>query len=193
MTGYSVVLPRRAVRQPQPCVNAGGDCGACVLAGLLGLGSVSEPYTRFGHEGKVAPFDYYAMCAALNQAEGEGLLERLVTGHPQWPVFEALGAWGAPAWLQSLEWFDYLTMALEAGYYGVTQVDQSHRGPLGDGTNHWVLLCGVRNLPPAGTGAYTTEVLVSNSAGSSPAEEWVGHNTFLRDWGGFNVFLARPR
>lgn len=41
-----VVLPRRAVPQPQPPVNPGGDCGACVFAGLTGL-SFDTIYDRF--------------------------------------------------------------------------------------------------------------------------------------------------
>ena len=41
---FELILPLRVVPQPTPQINKGGDCGACVLAGLSGL-TVEQVYT----------------------------------------------------------------------------------------------------------------------------------------------------
>lgn len=42
-----LILPLRVVPQPIPAIYVEGDCGACVLAGLLGIG-IQEVYKRNG-------------------------------------------------------------------------------------------------------------------------------------------------
>jgi hypothetical protein len=68
-------------------------------------------------------------------------------------------------------------------------------GPLGRGPDHWVLICGARLRGPGDDrpGRVYQEVLVSDSARSTAGESWVDAHDLLRDRGGFNLLLARPR
>lgn len=195
------VLPRRVVPQPLPEVHPGGDCGACVLGGLMGL-DVAEVYRRYGeHDEDGAPraFSYLTMERALWKAEQEGRLDRLITDVPLWPDRSArLLPWGLPGWCQNLAWFRYVRMAIDAGYYGIANVVHAKSGPLGV-PDHWVLLVGARvrterRTTDAGTDYWTSEheVLVSCSSTTTSDEEWVVERDFLRERGGFNLLLARP-
>jgi hypothetical protein len=83
-------------------------------------------------------------------------------------------------------------MAIDAGYYGLTTVNFAKAGQAPD---HFVLLAGVRKWLEEredGSGTYHPEVLVSCSARSTPALEWVSASEFLKQRGGFNLLLARP-
>lgn len=186
-----VVLPRRVIPQPTPNLYPIGDCGACVLGGLFGL-TVPEVYARF--RGKVESFSWWEMHKALYQADSEGLADRIVTATPDWPqtTHPATRAWGTPSTMVNLEWFSYIRMAIDAGYYALANVDSTRSGIGGSGPNHWVLLCGTRVVRPEECGVIRQEVLVSCSSRSTPDEEWVWGLEFLRDRGGFNVLLARP-
>jgi len=113
---------------------------------------------------------------------------------PYWTVQHPdMQAWGAAAWMSSLAWWNYLAMAVEAGFYAATVVDLNQGGP-GSAVNHWVVLAGVRKLwtgsVDASTGQY--EVLVSSPARPEPVEEWVEVSNFLRRRGGYYLNLARP-
>lgn len=142
--------------------------------------------------GKRQSFDYYKMRQALYDGEAEGLFDRIVVSHPTWPVTDALSTWGATSIQQSYDWFLYVRMALDAGYYGLAMVDFRKCGLFGQGPDHWVLLCGAREVFDATKKCTNWEVMVSCSAKASPDEEWVGVGDFLKDRGGFNLFLARP-
>lgn len=185
-TLYEEILPRRSLRQPLPHVVPGGDCGACVLAGIFqrdlgyAYGTLNNSIT-----GAIA---HPEMAACIERARWEGIADRTVTAVPQWPVPSILQAWGNPSWQQSHEWFYYLRMAIDAGYYGVASIDFHHSGPFGTGPDHWVLLCGVRERRVGFVIEH--EVLVSCCV--SHTERWVSAYEFLRHWGGFNVLLVRP-
>lgn len=187
MTNFSVVLSRRVAHQPKPHIHPGGDCGGCVLAGMLGL-AVPEAYQRLAprHVG-----DWYAMRQALWDALATGLLDRIVVDIPLWPAssFEVALAFGYPGTMQAQAWWRYLVMALDAGYYAAALVDHSREG--GE-TDHWVLLCGARSSCPPEGGRVSQQVLVSCSSDSTPDEEWVDLHDFLSKRGGFNLLLARP-
>lgn len=194
MSGYVVreerVLPIRVVPQPVPFVVDAGDCGACVLAGLTGL-DVADVYARL-RDGKAQTFGQHEMGRALLDPE---FFDRCVDAPIGWQINAVYAAWGAQPHHQNIEWFRYVRMGLDAGYYGVACVDSSKSGPLGVGTDHWVLLCGYRERRPApgsGGGRIFTELLVSCSARSSPDEEWVDSHDFLRERGGFNLRMVRP-
>jgi hypothetical protein len=183
-----LVLPKRAIPQPQPHVSPGGDCGACVLAGLTSLG-VEEVYSSLC-DGKYA-LSYFEMRQALLRAEGRDLLDRVMTQYPSWPQcrYDGQGEWGLTGWHQSLSWWHYLRLGIDGGYYGVATVNYAKQGPF-QGADHWVLLCGVQYIEVGN--ARRCNVLVSCSAKSSPDEEWVESHEFLRYRGGFNMMLARP-
>ncbi len=191
-------LPRRVRPQPRPSIVSGGDCGACVLGGLLDL-DVSAVYPRYGREGRADTLDWWTMRQALHDAQAQGLLDRIATAIPTWPWESTPGvlAWGPLGTDQAQAWWGYVRMALDAGYYALTHVDHARRGPHGGGPNHWVMIVGHRRvepeIPPGEIGVrIRQEVLVSCSA-SCPEGEWVDLHELLRDRGAFEVMLARPR
>jgi hypothetical protein len=196
----SVVLPRRVVRQPTPGIVPGGDCGACVLAGLLGLPDVRAAYDyKDPGDQQLTPFARGEMYSALHTALAQERVDRIVSAVPLFlPYAGADGmAFGAPGHMASLDWFYYMRMAFDAGYYGLAEVSHKREGVQVAETDHWVLLCGYREFSrPHETleGASTIEeqILVSNSAKSAEPETWVEKSVLLRDWGGYNALLARP-
>lgn len=191
-----VVLARRVVAQPVPNLQHGGDCGACVLGGLVGK-SVQWVYDTF-QEGRYKSFHWREMHDALLRAERFGLLDRVVTDVPIWPAsfHQSMASWCLPNTAMSLAWFAYVTMAFDAGYYGLALVDIHKRGMYGGGTNHWVLLAGARErrepFEDGGGSRIDNELLISCSSTRTPDEEWVEVSDFLRERGGFNLLLARP-
>lgn len=182
----AVVLPLRATPQPSPHLIAGGDCGACVLGGLLGL-TVPEVYERFvvARYKQMQSVHYDCMRDALERA-----CEAAVLDAPLWPVDAEWRAFGLDGMNQYGKWQRYVRMALEAGYYGVTCVDQGGRGSASHGGNHWQLLCGWRPDPTGVT--VIDEVLVSCSA-RHPDGRWISARDYTHQHGGLNVLLARPR
>lgn len=187
-----VVLPRRVARQPSPALVQGGDCGACVLAGIFGL-SVLEAYERWGPKGyeRYHSFGHNNMADALRWAEHYGIADRAIARPPLWPVDPMWMAFGIGGHNQCQGWSHYLRLAMDAGYYGVAEIsyegvekDSQHPNP-----NHWVLLCGWR---PAPDKTILDEVLVSCSA-KCPQGYWIPIREFLVKHGGYNVLLARPK
>lgn len=188
MSFIDVVLPRRVVPQPMPFIRDGGDCGACVLGGLIGV-TVPQVYERHDGAGSI---NRPEVVKILSWATGDGLIDHFVYAIPYWKNTPPMMQWwGETTWWSTIEWFDYVAVAMRAGYYAVAFVDFSKKGPLGDGADHVVLLCGARERR-GDRGEVIPEVLVSCSARSSPDEEWVSAREFLRQRGGYNVVLARP-
>lgn len=184
------VLQRRVVPQPVPHLNSGGDCGPCVLAGISGI-SVADVYAR-ANDGKPTSLSVHEIQRFLRA--NPDLFDRYIDEPPiGWPVYEVWHAWGSQPHHQGQPWFRYVRMAIEAGYYGIAAVSMQKEGPHGPGTDHWVMICGAREVRPEGEGRVRMEVLVSCSATSTPAEEWVDAWDFLRHRGGFNLLFARPR
>jgi hypothetical protein len=190
---FEIVLPRRVVPQPMPFIASGGDCGACVLAGLLDL-PVAEIYPELMHDKAVEGFSWHDMRQALYEAQARGLFDRIDDEVPSWHCHTANMQFGRPASMQSLAWFSRLLMAVDAGYYAICSVNQAKAGP--DGVcDHWVLIVGARERRgdlSGGAARIYQELLVSCSARSTPDEEWVEVNEFLRTRGGFNALLCRP-
>ena len=182
-----VVLPRRVLKQPDPLLCKIGDCGACVLGGIMDI-PAQEIYDTFNPGPK--HFSYWDMRRSLHQAEAIGLLDRICTEPPYWPSYEATRQWGSPGWEQGYYWFNWIRMAMDAGYYAIAAVDMEKRGAEHNHINHWILLCGARTIKKGN--AIETEVLVSCSAKTTVDEEWVDIFEFLKKRGGFNCFLARP-
>lgn len=182
------VLPRRVVPQPVPDLHPGGDCGACVLGGALGLGA-AEVYSRLESKGITHKGE---MQRLLRVAVWRGLADRMIETSAEfrgdsrhWPAF------GAPAFMESLAWFNYVRMAIDAGYYGLAMVDFKRGG--GPDTDHWVLICGARTEGAVSGKTITGEVLVSCSARSTAGrDEWVEARDFLRNRGGYDVLFVRP-
>lgn len=190
-----VDLPRRVLKQPTPEVVPGGDCGACVLAGLLGL-SIEDVYAKLHPSGEPRSFGWRDMSEALRSAHFDlRLIERYITRTPMWPTWDAQRAWGDPSWSQSLDWREWLTMAFDAGYYAIAQVASVHK-PMVFETDHWVLYCGTRTKwdgPPGARQSGEFQLLVSDSGRTKPHEAWFGIGEHLKQRGGFAVMLARPR
>lgn len=191
-----VVLPRRVKPQPSPALYPAGDCGACVLGGVLDL-EVSDVYAKFQRDGKIEPFSHMEIKQACYRAQADGRLDRLITDVPRWPAPDSLIAFGEGSWMRSLEWFQYIRMAIDAGYYALCAVNSEAGGPFHPAsTDHFVMLVGARTREdwPEGQkfGRMHQELLVSCSSTSRPSSGWVAVHDFLRDRGGYNAILARP-
>lgn len=196
---WSVVLPRRVVPQPTPGIVPGGDCGACVLGGLLEL-SPERVYDDLRE--KRESIHYSEMTRLLRVAVSRGLARAAIDEPAIWLPFNGCAGFygfGLQARECAHAWFAYVRMALDGGYYGIAHVDHDRNvaSPRGRETNHWVAIVGARErfVPHptmAGCGSYEQEVLVSCSARSTPDEEWVDRTTFLRERGGLDVLFVRP-
>jgi hypothetical protein len=199
-----VVLPKRVIQQPVPNVQPGGDCGACVIAGLTGL-AVPEVYERFecwkryfGETMEQAlarrepTLGWHEMVSLLHQglAHDAGFFDRTITDVAFWPCeIEMIMQYGRPSVNMALEWFAYLRMGLDAGYYAIANVDHGKKGGPAD---HWILIAGAREVWPEESGVIHQQLLVSCSSRSTPDEEWVNAHDFLKERGGFNLLFARP-
>lgn len=188
---YEVTLPRRVVPQPTPNIHEGGDCGACVLAGLLGV-TPAEVYPLCEIDPAKQDISFERMRQALHDAKHRGDFDRINIDSPEWPQrIASMRTYGSASWTQAMDWFNYVRMAFDAGYYALANVQHAKQGGAPD---HWVLLAGAREVYPDGDkgGVIHQQVLVSCSARSTPDEEWVEVREFLEKRGGFNVYLARP-
>jgi hypothetical protein len=95
---------------------------------------------------------------------------------------------------------------LSGGYYGLTTVfNKGFKGTpdtamFGE-TDHWAMIVGWRYArvedenddPKERHGHWRQEIMIANSAKSSPLEEWLCVGDFLKAWGGFGVFFAKPK
>lgn len=161
-----IVLPRRPIKQPTPCLNSGGDCGALCLAGLLQLPDAESAY-RLHRAGdyyggtpipQISSFSRQSMVRTLETLTSDtgargGLdvpifLDHVISDTPIWPFGYAKHdlSFGMRA---QFEWRDHARALLNGGYYGIAQV--KHGGysldtPLRDfgTTDHWVMICGWR-------------------------------------------------
>ncbi len=190
-----ISLPLRVVNQPTPEVSAGGDCGACVLSGLLDM-AIEDVYKKLHPKGEPHPFSHRDMASALQTAKWElGFLDRYITRTPMWPVWDSLRAWGDASWSQSMEWREWLTMAFDAGYYAIAEV-RSTPEPMRFDTDHWVMYAGTRTQwdgPPESRRSGQFQLLVSDSGRTKPHEKWYPLSEHLKERGGFAVMLARPK
>jgi hypothetical protein len=186
------ILSRRVVPQPSPGIVPAGDCGACVLAGLLDISPAAAYELVDGRPPR--PLAWPSMELALCHARDRGLLDRNVAGVPFWHIYDGYAAYGAASWNVADHWFEYVLMAADAGYYGVAHIESKGQGP-GSGADHWVLICGARShwvdTAVAGTKRLETEIFVSCSA-TCVVGMWHETERFLRTRGGYNVLLARP-
>jgi hypothetical protein len=191
---YEYILPRRAMKQPKPNVNPEGDCGPCVLAGVVGLPGVMEVYNRY-NKGKIEAFSHVAFKDLIHQAESEGLISHYIYDVPHWHVWQGHQVFGSPAWCQNLQWFNYICMAIQAGYYGMASISMDGKGAYVD-PDHFVLICGAREVSiPHETmeGCFNLrpEILVSCPARHVEGV-WFPVLDFLKNQGGFNAYLVKP-
>jgi hypothetical protein len=204
----SIILTKRPVKQPEVRIVSGGDCGACVLAGLLGC-SLKEAYQLHQiseNMPKEHPFSIWSMKKTLEMLvppfhKGEkNSLVHAVTEIPIWPFDYMLphnSAFGLLGMHMFRSWNDNLIAMLHGGYYGITQVhNHGYRDKFGDGegnypdTNHWVMICGWRLILEGNR--YDDQILIGNSSSSTDLETWVDVQDFLKYWGGFSCMYAKP-
>ena len=211
-----VVLPRRALRNPQPSMNPGGDCGACALAGVLGVSvPVAYSYHCSGnyHSGepisRVSPFSIYSMQKTLESLVNDwdthmdrvGLLEHVVVDIPIWPYDSSLllnASFGMRGNLMYC-WRANARAMLHGGYYGIGQVQHGGFSETPNlntyGTsNHWILIVGHRIVHESREHSRSLheELLISDSSLAMPAEQWINCNDFQSRWGGFATLWAKP-
>lgn len=187
-----IVLPRRVVPQPVPFISDGGDCGACALAGMAGLNHPQRIYDLFPKEAGItqegdAPkgFSWREIRSILHSLKARGYFSDLMVDVPLWMPWGADLHYGPAGYMVSPQWFRYLKMALQAGYYAIANVvfDKTAPEALPD---HVVLLTGARLRDG------WSEILVSCSSTRTPDEEWIEVSKFLRTRGGYDIYLARP-
>lgn len=162
-----VVLSRRPPKNAEVSLNDGGDCGACVLAGLLALPSATEAYDLHlpgeYHGGAAIPkvhhFTRESMVRTLDSLASDSgcrgglggvpiLLDHVISDIPIWP-FDQRGSQLAFGLRAQFEWPHYARALLNGGYYGVAQVKHGGYDPDGPArhlgeTDHWVMICGWR-------------------------------------------------
>jgi hypothetical protein len=186
-----VVLPRRVVAQPKPAIVKGGDCGACVIGGLLGV-SVKEVYALRTREPKA--FSHYDMYHALKDAMGRGALDRFISDAPTWVGPSSKRCFGDASWENALKWFDWVRMGLDGGYYGIMNYNFKGCGP-GSDPDHVVLVVGARRVRVELKNAafrLDNQLLISCSSTVTEPEFWIDVRKLLMVHGGYNLFLARP-
>lgn len=187
-----IVLKKRVLPQPTPELNSAGDCGACVIGGLFNVKSVKEVYNKFNN-GEIQGFTRVDLEKIFKRSED--LLDGLITSVPFWFSNLKDQAFGNLPWMQANEWFDYIKMALEAGYYGVAQVNYKKEGAYST-ADHVILICGARKqkVPLNKTiSRIENQIFISCSARTSPDEEWIEVTDFLKNRGGFNCLLVKPK
>jgi hypothetical protein len=196
LKGFDLALPKRAVKQPVPDICPGGDCGACVVSGLTGL-PLREVYEWNQRDRKevLEALSWPTMRDVLYQLYAHHKVQHIMDSVPLFFDLRPASTWifGSPGWTMNIGWFNWITLAIKAGYYGIVAVDSQRRGPIDGGPgDHWVMICGVRETWPKDCGMITKDVLVSNSSRTAPDEEWVDVSKFLQYWGGYNVLLVKP-
>jgi len=161
-----ISLSRRPPKNPIPSLNDGGDCGACVLAGILNI-SIEKAYDlhRSGeyYGGKPIPkvscFNFHSMIRTLesltndlgHKDESETFLEHCVTDIPLWTIdqlHEISGvSFGVSGAMQYSPWCNMVRAMLAGGYYGICQVYDGGHKVLNNSygiTNHWIMIAGWR-------------------------------------------------
>lgn len=193
---YQYKLERMVPRNPSPSIVPGGDCGACVLAGLLGSSNPRDGYL-FDRKNAPAAYEHFSMKETLTGLyyQKEALIH-IVMEPPVWLPGHSFELWkGLPAISMSLEWFAYITMAIQAGYYGIASV--SHNGE-GRHSDHFIMIAGVKNEvhyddESRTCGVHKNFLLIRDSSLAHEPEYWLEVGTYLEYYGGFNTFLAKPK
>lgn len=192
MERIEIVLPRRVLPQPVPFVVDGGDCAACVLGSICGM-SVREIYSEFANAiGGDRPhgLGFEDIRNVLHEAMARGIIDRFVVFQPMWFIPDGRCSFGVPGWNLKLQWFEYLLMAMDAGYYGLANVVFDKKGPFAT-PDHFVMIVGARMFVE--DNAFKMQILVSCSSTKTPDVEWVNVDDFLKQRGGFNIIYARPK
>lgn len=184
-TAGELILPRRAKPQPHPEIHSGGDCGACALGGALGL-EVADVYRWFNSEGIT---HVHEMARILRCSVSSKLSDRILDVPAKWDVWTGCDSFGRPAYFCYVPWFNYIRLAIDAGYYAVAMVNFGGEGAERAETNHWVLICGARTKGSIAGEIITGEVLVSCSV---RGENWYESRDFLKRMGGYDALLVRP-
>ncbi len=189
------ILPLKALPQPQPSIYEGGDCGACVLGGLLPPDYHNVPAVYEVCREDLEAFSHSTMTDSLFNAKAHGLIEDFIYTVPIWPHPGAYMMWGSTGWSMSGEWFDYIKVAILAGYYALAPVDAFGKGI---DVDHWVMIKGyrIREIPIKGNKAakrISKDILVSDSSVQRPDLKWIQASTFLKKHGGYNAILVRPK
>ena len=194
MIEFELILPRRSPKNPTPCISPGGDCGACVLSGLIGI-PVKDIYRIIRENDNVSPFGLSDMHGAVWYLKSANKIQQMITDYPIWIEHFFRFPFGLQSQMMSLPWFNYIRMALEAGYYPICEVNMKGKVLEVHETDHWVLICGIRTKlgKKRGVGqCIDNEVLISDSARTMPDERWIEINDFLMNFGGFQNILIKP-
>lgn len=208
-TILKIVLPRRVIKQPMPQINKGGDCGACVLGGIIKIKGddssvkVAKVYVTYC-ESEAKSISQPKMLNILYNVKANGIIEEFIHNVPIWQRPDSVSQFGSPGWTMAAQWYQYIKMAIRAGYYGMAMVTSRGRGNDSE-LDHWVMICGFRQreIPNPHTRnsedpkirestIITQEILISNSSTKAKDERWIEARDFLKRFGGYNAILVLP-
>lgn len=197
-------VPYRPVPQSRPPIVEGGDCGALVLAGLCGL-EAEEIYKDYQKSENPTGFTRDGFERTLQKLKRDDQLDRVVKNMPLWLPRKPNIAlnWGQPADHMDDQWWKYLRVGIDGGYAGLVMVRLRGDGrvaPSGRYTmpDHWAMISGTRHLDRKDEDGDTRsvterrQILMCCSSTRTPDTQWVSAKSFLGNYGGFNVILARP-
>lgn len=209
---FEYILPRNVPRNPEPHICEGGDCGACVLAGLFDKSlqwAYEQHESGIYHNGEAIPkISSFSLSSMRNTLEGLDLIYHMTDAYIEVSStyhFQDWYSFGKQNHFNPPEWFDVFRVFLEAGYYRICTVSNNGKGM--DENNqlrrhmadHWIMINGIRAYWKDVSTEYSvggrrleTEIHLSNSAKTSPHSQWVGMKEFLMTWGGMNGFWVKP-
>lgn len=162
-----------------------GDCGPCVLAGMLNwpgdpLTAVTDVYQNLRRDGLIQAFTAEDMRDTLSDLHAKGMVEYYNTDLPSWGPYST--AWGRPAHITSPEWARYIDLGMRAGCYAIVQIQS--KTTLEDlAPDHWALLTGFY---------YGNDGPYVRLSCSNTGDQWLTAKRFLQTRGGFHAYLVKP-
>lgn len=189
------ILPLRSKHKLPVSIVKNGDCTYCCIAGLLGveIEKVYELCVQYGVTEKYEPLTHeFGIPNLLGELIDKNWLNAFIDHVPFWPQqylnIQSYGFQGHMFWKP---WFDYISMAIDAGYYGLLSVNCYGTGGVND---HTVLLKGYRTRWVDNPNFKGSLVLHSELCISDPNKEedgWFLCETYLKNYGGYDVILVR--
>jgi hypothetical protein len=189
--------------QPTPAKNPGGDCFACSLtAGMRHLFpdrpiSFDDAWNLFvdAKSGQLSN-TWHTMRQALYRAHGLGY-ETEITADIVDPRFDP-EQWSHAWWshFPELRYAHRLEGWLSAGWFAVTEIAYSGGGPMTPdghhrGTDHFVLLDGVKYAETEYGGQYTSILPHVHVVCSNKGAYWIRVQDFIMKHGGAGWWLCR--
>lgn len=189
------VLPLHSKHKlPTPIVS-GGDCTYCCLAGLLNqdIEFIYKLCVKYGVTEKYEPLTHeQGIPELLDKLIENNWLQGYIDHVPFWPQQHLnIRSYGFAGHMYWKPWFDYISMAIDANYYGILSINCYGTGGSND---HTVLLKGYRTRWVENPNFKGSSMLNSELCISDPNKEdsgWFECKDYLKNYGGYDVILVR--